>query len=183
VVPITRNASRVYYEGWEGIFYQTERGNLAARANPLDTEADSVEDLQPLMNLWKKFPEIRLSEKASFAAFSVARDNKGDAADTVDTYLLYQDGTEIKQVVLDNDESWKESSPKALAKADKGTAISCISTPTWGNYPVIGERLLEPASSLSRCYFQKDNELVQVVLGEDGGWTGPTLVFSTGGDS
>jgi hypothetical protein len=84
---------------------------------------------------------------------------------------------DIKQILLsDEDKGWQTSGPKALEKADKGTDIACITSPMWGDLPDIGELPLKPASDINRCYFQKDGELVEVIL-EEGEWKGPSPLF------
>lgn len=109
------------------------------------------------------FPVINLPVGASFAAFTVARPD--DTEGRVNTYVLYQEASSrISMVYLDNASAWKTVQPEALTNADNGTGIACLTMSTSPSDVDGEEVLLEEASGASRCYFQRDGLLREVVL-------------------
>ena len=111
----------------------------------------------------ESFPSIEITSYTSFAAFSVAR--TGSATDLVSTYLLYQDATgKINQVYATDNTTWHISQPSALAEADNGTDIACLTMATI-DYDSSNEMVfLGTASGDNRCYYQRDGNIVEVKL-------------------
>ncbi len=103
-----------------------------------------------------------MPNQASFAAFSFARSTDNRRDDTVSTFVLYQDDSaRIKQVWTDDSKTWKTSSPQALATADQGTDISCL-TPAASNDTYGDALFVAPQSNITRCYFQRGGWVVEV---------------------
>ncbi|KAH8881879.1 hypothetical protein GQ53DRAFT_847947 [Thozetella sp. PMI_491] len=168
IVPLSTNFAKINVSSF-AIVYQLPGGNLAAIVPYNDTvpATPSWPDL-------KKFPEIVMPLGAGFSAFSFARSNNSasnstgsnsTASELVTTFILYQDeSSRIKQTWTDDSITWKQSSPSALAVADNGTAITCL-TPSAMNDTYGGNPLyLAPKSSLTRCYFQRNRWIVEVQL-------------------
>jgi hypothetical protein len=124
--------------------------------------------------MFPAFPNIVANDLASIAAFSVAASSSDASKKEINAYILYQDdsGT-IQQIFRDGEKNeWQESTPDAFKGADKGTSISCATTPTWTwpTIPELGERLLEPVSDLNSCFFLKGGAVMEARL--DGtSWT------------
>ena len=119
-----------------------------------------------LINLFEAagaFPDITLPNNTAIAAFSTSR--PADKQNRVNTYILYQTaGGAIEMVWVDDGTGWKTSSPSALANADSGTSIACLTMST-SAYDSNGlQVVLEAASSESRCYFQYGGAVHEVVL-------------------
>jgi hypothetical protein len=64
----------------------------------------------------------------------------------------------------DDESSWKTSRPAALAGADAGTDIACLTMPESMMDGSGGVVLLEPASPETRCYFQRGGAVREVRL-------------------
>ncbi|CAH0021199.1 unnamed protein product [Clonostachys rhizophaga] len=167
IVPVSRNASHVSGTGWWAVFYQNEDGTIQAVIDPGHWPETRSQNLGDVIDLWTTtYPKPKVPLKHSFAAFSIARDpNKVNTSSKVSTFLLYQDDTgDIKQAWVDNDKTWQTSAPDQLKGADNGTDISCITTPAWEKDRTFDGLLLQAASDLTKCYFQKGGKLMEVRL-------------------
>ncbi|VUC28072.1 unnamed protein product [Clonostachys rosea] len=167
IVPVSRNASHVSGTGWWSVFYQNEDGSIQAVIDPGHWPETRSQNLGDVIDLWTTtYPKPIIPLKHSFAAFSIARDpNKVNTSSKVSTFLLYQDNSgDIKQAYVDNDKTWQTSAPDELKGADNGTDISCITTPAWEKDRTFDGLLLQAASDLTKCYFQKGGKLMEVRL-------------------
>ncbi|CAH0056252.1 unnamed protein product [Clonostachys solani] len=161
VVPVSRNVTKISGKGFWAIFYQNQNGKIVATPDPGFWDEKRADDLVTIVSTWNStFPDITLAIGSSFTAFSLAR---GDN-DKVNTFLLYQDGSDIKQAWINNDNGWQISSPKLLQGADRGTHIGCITPAVWKSDRTFSEKLLAEESDLSKCYFQKGGKLFEVRL-------------------
>jgi hypothetical protein len=125
------------------------------------------------------FPNMKVDKDMSFTVFARKRGGGGSGASSkaVSTYLLYQaddDSGDIKQLSLEDGSSWKTSSPKALAGADVGTSITCVSmagrtcrSDDWQEIEATTPVGL--GDHLQRCYFWRKGYVVEVLL-RDGEW-------------
>ena len=68
----------------------------------------------------------------------------------------------------DESSDWKTSRPPALAGADKGTDISCVTMPESMSTATGAVLLLEQASAETRCYFQRGGHVREVRLDGEG---------------
>ncbi|KAH8898027.1 hypothetical protein GQ53DRAFT_803106 [Thozetella sp. PMI_491] len=160
VVPLSTKYTKITNSSY-GVFYQMANGQLAATVPGPTVWGD--EDPTASWPSTSTFPNITLPARASFAAFSYARNNDTDE-DTVTTFVLYQDETaSIKQVWTDDSQTWQSSSPAALAVADYGTNIACM-TPSASNDTYGIPLDITPQSNLTRCYFQRGGWPVEVQL-------------------
>lgn len=111
------------------------------------------------------FPTIILPKGASFTAFATAR--PGDSNHRTNTYVLYQaaDGR-IGMVWRDDESDWKTSQPAALARADMGTDIACLTMPESMMNSTGSVVTLEVPSTETRCYFQQGGAVREVKLND-----------------
>ena len=102
---------------------------------------------------------MSIPEKTSIGGFTVAR-AQATQSTQVNTYILFQDEKGVLQVIWqDSDGLWKgpQTFP-ALAGADRGTDISCVTKAVWNSVGVS----LGPLSDLNRCYFQSGGRIKEV---------------------
>jgi hypothetical protein len=64
----------------------------------------------------------------------------------------------------DDESDWKASQPAALADADVGTDIACLTMPESVKTAAKAALPLEPPSSETRCYFQRGGAVREVRL-------------------
>jgi hypothetical protein len=151
------------------IFYQAPNQSLAVSI----TDLNSPQRPSAFRPPWPTtLPDITLPKLAPLAAFSVARE--GDAAQRVDTYVLYLDAdANINVLYTDPDAAWATAKPDALKGADKDTDIACLNMATSNYNAAEAPVLLEKAGSESRCYFQRGGQVVEVRLDAGTGeWVG-----------
>ena len=67
-------------------------------------------------------------------------------------------------VYTEDSRTWNTAQPGALANADNGTSIACLTMPTTERDINNLTLQLEQASGESRCYFQRDGHVREVVL-------------------
>ncbi|KAI9149997.1 hypothetical protein HJFPF1_09747 [Paramyrothecium foliicola] len=171
IVPLTSSGIDVSL-GAIAILYQDEGGKLVATPLHKDlwNKPDGYRDPQIPKESWtlNGFPDVQIPEKHSLAAFARKRDSS--ESQVVSIFILYQDKAgNIQQIYLDDGLKWKTASPKALAGADPGTSITCISqssrTCRTSDWEQIGPSSSEPlASDLHRCYFWRNGLVVEVKL-------------------
>lgn len=91
----------------------------------------------------------------SIAAFVYSR-----GGNLVNTYSLYQDEDGVLQVIWQDDESgWKgPQTYDALAGADTGTNIACVTQAAWDQNKVT----ISTATDMNRCYFQSGGKVKEV---------------------
>lgn len=97
-----------------------------------------------------------IPKASAIGAFVIGRE-----ADLIDTYALYQDDGGALQVMWQNDTTSGWQGPKtfdALAGADDGTDITCVTQTTWD---MVGVNLKD-STVMSRCYFQSDGKVKEV---------------------
>ncbi|VUC32460.1 unnamed protein product [Clonostachys rosea] len=175
LIPTSRNFTEIQNSGRWALVYQNEDGKIITLEDPANQGARTTYADQDDSSKWwdSSFPNIVTDELASIAAFSVAASSDSSKKE-INAYILYQDdsGT-IQQIFRDGEKNeWQESTPDAFKGADKGTSISCATTPTWSwpSVPELGERLLESVSDLNSCFFMKGGAVMEARL--DGtSWT------------
>uniref|UniRef100_A0A8H7K6M3 Fucose-specific lectin n=1 Tax=Bionectria ochroleuca TaxID=29856 RepID=A0A8H7K6M3_BIOOC len=176
LIPTSRNFTEIQDSGRWALVYQNEDGKIITLEDPANQGARKTYPDQDDSSKWwdSSFPNIVANDLASIAAFSVAASSSDASKKEINAYILYQDdsGT-IQQIFRDGEKNeWQESTPDAFKGADKGTSISCATTPTWTwpTIPELGERLLEPVSDLNSCFFLKGGAVMEARL--DGtSWT------------
>ncbi|EOO00285.1 hypothetical protein UCRPA7_4200 [Phaeoacremonium minimum UCRPA7] len=85
----------------------------------------------------------------------------GREADLINTYTLYQDRSGTLQVIWQNDTSSGWQGPKtydALAGADNGTDITCVTQTAWDEQGVN----ISSTTDMNRCYFQSEGKVKEV---------------------
>ncbi|KAF2737765.1 hypothetical protein EJ04DRAFT_574274 [Polyplosphaeria fusca] len=119
-----------------GVFYQEEDGRYLNFVEDSDRATAAFSD--------------RISLNSSLAAFATTR-KSAPSQSSLDKYLLWQsdDDKHIYMAYSDDSSDWKGPvTHPALAGAEAGTALSCLTGMTFTNFS-----LLE-GTELSRCYFQ-----------------------------
>ncbi|KAB5551416.1 hypothetical protein GE09DRAFT_171737 [Coniochaeta sp. 2T2.1] len=168
VVPLSTVMSISASRGGYGVIGQSPGGDLVAFIPDEQQTANVTRSWSTGAN----FPSINLPQGSSFAAFATAR--PGDRNNRTDTYVLYQTaGGAIEMVYRDDESDWKTAQPAdppaALAEADVGTDIACVTMPESMRDNVGRAVTLEAASTETRCYFQRGGGVVEVQL-RQGGW-------------
>lgn len=102
----------------------------------------------------------QIPAESAIGAFTYGRKDN-----LVNTYILYQDTDGILQVRWQSDTSgWMgPQTYPALADADMGTDITCLTQPAWDETKVT----LSSATDMNRCYFQSGGKVKEVRF--DGG--------------
>ena len=100
-------------------------------------------------------PDAQIPGNSALGAFSYARTDN-----LVNTYALYQDDDGVLQVTFQNEDTpWKgPRTYPALAGADKGTDIACLSQAAWDATSVN----VSDSTDMNRCYFQSGKKLKEV---------------------
>jgi hypothetical protein len=126
IVPTSTNYSMIAVKAGYAVFYQAPDQTLAVSI----TDVNSPQRPSAFRTPWSTtLPEITLPKLAPIAAFSVARE--GDAAQRVNTYVLYLDAdANINVLYTDADAAWATAQPDALKGADKDTDIACLNMAT-----------------------------------------------------
>ncbi|KAH8901737.1 hypothetical protein GQ53DRAFT_740473 [Thozetella sp. PMI_491] len=157
IVPLDVNFTNIVSDGGYGVVYQGTGGQLSISVPGKTSNTNGS------WSTASAFPTISFPKGNSIAAFSTARPN--DKTGRVNTYILYQaEDNSIQMVWLDNESGWETSAPHALAVADNGTDIACLTMPTSELDTKSQVLLLEAASDVSRCYFQRGGVPREVML-------------------
>ncbi|CAG9977962.1 unnamed protein product, partial [Clonostachys byssicola] len=183
VVPTSRNYTEVSTAGRIAVFYASSNNLLSVWEDPLGMGQGTKFANQTAWN--SSFPKILLYPSSSLAALAVAA-SSDDADSKIHTFVLYQDqDSKIQQLRREGaGNDWQMSTPGAFNNADNLTSIACVTGPTWingftpddkPNEVTDPDRLLEPASNLTRCVFLSGGHLMETRLdGVD--WAPPTPV-------
>ncbi|KAI9150671.1 hypothetical protein HJFPF1_10446 [Paramyrothecium foliicola] len=171
VVPLSNNYTFVDHSMW-ALVYQDKNGQLQAELNDGHAaRAVTMEERWETDNRTEN-QEYAFSSvhRASFTAFSVVRDSS-ESNNDINVFILYQDDlNDIKQAWTKG-KSWGPSTPESLKNAEKDTDIA-IAQPIWNHmYSLLIDETLETddhllltAGKRTRCYFRKDDHVVEVQL-------------------
>ncbi|CAH0025438.1 unnamed protein product, partial [Clonostachys rhizophaga] len=183
VVPTSRNYTEVSTAGRIAVFYEDQDMKLSVWEDPLGMGQGTKFANQTAWN--SSFPDIKLYG-SPIAALAVAA-SSDDADSKIHTFVLYYGRDDkIQQLRREGAENdWQLSTPGAFKYADPLTSIACVTGPAWMNGLTPDEkpnevrdsdRLLEPASDLTRCVFLSGGNVMETRLdGVD--WASPTPVY------
>ncbi|CAG9946824.1 unnamed protein product [Clonostachys rosea f. rosea IK726] len=185
VVPTSRNYTEISTAGRIAVFYESVDSKLSVWEDPLGMGQGTKFANQTAWN--SSFPDIDLYGLSITALAVAASSDHSD--DKIHTFVLYPDrGGKIQQLRREGAENdWQLSTPGAFKVADPHTRIACVTGPTWVNALTAADqpnevtdvdRLLEPASNLTRCVFLSGGNLLETRLdGVD--WAPPMLVSTS----
>lgn len=106
-----------------------------------------------------------ISKGGSFAAFSIAR--QSDASQRVNVYILFIDASSDINVLRNSASGWQLTQPAALRAVSSDSDIACLTMATTyidfnGSQVLLGQALSE-----TRCYFQREGLVREVMLSGD----------------